>query len=584
MLFLVAVFTVASGQCVDPSYQPGQIIVMVHNTTICDEAVKCGLDCSVLAKCLEMFQNKKISDPNAYDTLTFYVPKPYEVKAAEKELGIGTEKTIAVAVALKKKSKPISHLWTKKFAAAKYQEKYLMERYTLRPGENIFSVGQRYQKNPQVLVWFNGLKNPESLHAGQTINIPDTSKTYWINLRAAPLGSSLILDALAECDFPDPVKDTMVTLIQAGVKEDGCIEDGQELQTMASAPLNKNGKHRLNTERHVVAVFNNGECYHSELYKVRVGDQIFVGADPDVCDNFSTWTESVPKIPDTVQTPPPPTTPPVLTENPPETPPVDTGWGAPPDTSTASPATEAAGSPLINNQELFAWVGHAFPPYFVDGETYYGGRFNYFFRGVFGFNLEANGWDGYGPQVSWYRYFGFCPAIGPSLQWANNRIKLTLFADVAWQYDYGYNNNFYTSKQYSWFVYPGFTYLFVTGNGHWLEGYLDYKQDVSHRRDAEVSGAAVVNAPVDKSCTIFGTRWFFISFPTKTPLDAGLTAKAMYLNEDHRVEMTIGPTLSINYHLKFGLEYKRTINSSDPYNNGTVYGASLDVDLWNIFR
>jgi hypothetical protein len=539
------------------------MVTLDSQVTLCDWATDRKINCQVLAKCLEKFQRITV-DLNRQTPLKFRIPTEIEFSIIKRELGIQTMRGWKTVV-------PISRSWTKKFATPKYREKYFMENYTLWPGENIFSVGKRYGRNPQIFVWFNGLKNPENLRGGQIIRIPDTTYRYWIDQGAAPFKGNSLAEALQDCDFSDSVKDSMLVLMRSNSYEDGYIQDGQILRTMYSAPLNKNGKRRLRGEKKVVSVFDNGEAYHAKLIKVRKADSLYISAIPDVCFNFSTWAEWIEPLP-------PPSEPDtVIVNTPPDSTPID---------SIKPPPVEEANK-LINNEELYVWGGHQFPPYWVDGSNFYGGRFNWFpGSGVFGLNLELNGWDGYGPRVEWewYRYFGICPAGGISLEWANSKSKFTISADAAWQYDTGWNNNYYTSTQKTWFAYPSLTYLFIIGKGCWDEGYFDCKFDVRHRRRAFVSGFRTNDKPVDKSSFIFGNRYFFLNFSTNTPLTLGITTKWMHLVEDHRHELTIGPVLSINYFLKVGAQYQITFNSTNQYQNGDAYAIVADIDLWNIFR
>jgi hypothetical protein len=353
---------------------------------------------------------------------------------------------------------------------------------------------------------------------------------------------------------------------------------------MAEGPSAQESDRQVKFASDVVCIFNGGDGYYARVYEVRTKDFLYVIYNPSVCHNLCWQVEPLILIPATNYNPHPPedTTPIIV--NTPATPvdsSSDTGWGAGP----ASPA-EKEKSSLINNEELYAWAGHQCPlPYWTDGSNFYGGRFNWFpGSGVFGLNLELNGWDGYGTRVEWYRYFGFCPAGGVSLEWANSNSKFTIFADVAWQNDTGWNANYYGSDQKTWFAYPGLTYLFMTGKGCWDEGYIDYKKDVSHSKNRYDHGVKANDQPTDKSCIIFGNRYFFWNFATNTPLTLGVSTKVMHLWEDDRYEFTLGPVLSINYFLKVGIQYQWTRNSVNNLQNGDVVAAVADIDLWNIFK
>jgi N-acetylmuramoyl-L-alanine amidase len=61
-------------------------------------------------------------------------------------------------------------------------------RYTVRPGDTIFKLSQRFYVSQEEIIKINGLKNPSLIHPGQIIIIPDGKTTA--SRSAGPLRSS----------------------------------------------------------------------------------------------------------------------------------------------------------------------------------------------------------------------------------------------------------------------------------------------------------------------------------------------------------------------------------------------------------
>ena len=51
-------------------------------------------------------------------------------------------------------------------------EEVLQLNYTVRPGDNIWSIATRFGTTPQAIMRRNGITNPNAIYVGQTIIIP----------------------------------------------------------------------------------------------------------------------------------------------------------------------------------------------------------------------------------------------------------------------------------------------------------------------------------------------------------------------------------------------------------------------------
>ncbi|MDD4902447.1 MAG: hypothetical protein PHE24_04920 [Patescibacteria group bacterium] len=600
VLFLVAVFFTASGQCPDQAYMPGMPVTMGPGGSICEQAAAADIDCAVFTKCLEKFQHLKV-DPLQVSavTLKFYVPKQTEQDIVKRELGMAEPRAEPKAKPKQSAKPPVSRKWTRKCASVKDHDKYLMETYFLRHGENIFTVAKRYNKNPQVLAWFNCFSNPESLREGQLVEIPDTNFRFWINEDAAPYGSRPLEDALADCDFDDSVKTRMLVLMNNNAYEDGYIQGGQVLKTMASAPLNVNGKRRVHTERNVVVCFENGVANHGRLLKVGRGDSLDIGAVPDVCYNFSTWTELAPppKLPPKMEKPPLDSTP---TPPPPE-PPAE----APPSHGVMPPTIKE--SPVFNRDELFLYGGTYFPvPYLGDVHNYFGGRLALFFptaRGAifaWGPNLGFNSWRGVGPRdtVPQYHYVGIRPCGGLSLDWLTETSRSTIYLDYAVQIDWGWDRNIpslrYHERQITQLANPSFAWICALDSywtrwiGLWVDGAFDLGNvdHVFHHKTSDVGGVSLLKSQAvlhNKSAVDLGFYVFYWDISTaRTSLVLGSGVKGLHLWEDNRYEAEIDQLLDINHWLQFGIGYKYTANSSLRLMNGPSFVGYFNLSVLDI--
>jgi len=517
-------------------------------------------------------------------------------------------------------------LSSKKFATNEQRTKYFLEEYTLHSGDNISTVAKAYGLKERVLVWFNGLKDPKALKAGQTISIPDPNFYYWLFQGVDRYGNHPVEDALSEFSMPDTVKNLFLEILSKDQPEHSYLKNGQYLEEMAGIMKHGSG-FKVEVKQRVVCVFETGEVYSAQVYRDTVGDQVYILANPQVCNNWCWWTTAV-----TNEKPPCEEQPPC--DNPPcfdttveyetltvviDTCALDTGVKVdstvridtlgliktqvvesttvvstpPPEKATPPVSTKENGN-LTNRDELFLWVGHYFPlPVVVDGHNYYGGKYNHFFGSpknvALGFNLGVGGWDGYGPKPEWSRYVGFSPFLGLNLDVVSGKSRVTFFADYAWQYEHGWTDSGYVATQTSQFFCPGLSFVVNSPNSRrWLEGWLDTKWDFYHLKKSEYQHVGLTRAqdpPGNKSSVFFGMRYYFLDISTKkTPMMLGMTLKASHLFEDHRFEIGGGPSWSINYFMKFGLEYKETFHSSVPKQDGGSIAVNCDVDVLNFFR
>jgi hypothetical protein len=607
VLILAVAFSIANSQCADPEYKPGAHIHPGKGQTLSDEAVAANMRCDVFVRCLEKFQHIKI-DPNLPDSgLNFYVPWPYQVKIVEREMGI--EKSQPAA---KKAACRVSRFWIKKFATRALHDKYYMDRYILLPGENIFSVARRCARNPQVLVWFNGFRDPENLPAGQKVDIPLPQFHFWINEGVAPYDSLPLEDALEACDFPDTVKSLMLVQMQNNNYTDGYIADGQVLRTMASAPLNTRGKKRAETENNVVACFNNGVAYHAPCLKVVYNDSLYIGAVPDVCHNFSTWVEAPPKqkAPPVVLTIPTPVKP--------TPPPEDSGWG---DTSSTSPGQDTAvnqtidrgtpppieDEPIFNRNMLNLWGGVYSPlPYWTDMMEYLGGRLALYIPprdgDVFalGVDVALNSWNGFGPRPERFRFAGIKPSAGVALDWLTEKSRFSTFLNYSVQIDWGWDGsnivdtNQYHGRQLSQLINPSLAWIGTTASdwswwmGWWIDACFDMN-NIAPGYDHKVSDVGGVglyqyqDPLTDKSSVDLGFYVFYWDISTKTTsLVLGTGGKGLHLWEDNRYEAEVDELLDIQHWWQFGLGYKYTLNSIYKKQNGPSFVVYFNASLLDI--
>ena len=588
-MIIMVVGTVGAKQncCADSVLIRSQPFTVTTATTMCELARQVCEDCKFFAEAVKKYQRINVDVNSNLKGLTLRMPTAAELSAVK---GVTVATVTAVKTGVKK---TLSRQWITKRVSSEMQAKYFMLKYTLVAGDDIYTVAKDYDFNPQTIAWFNpGMTDPENLKVGQVIAIPSINYFYWLIQGGAPYGSRPADAALYSFSFADSIKDYFSKIVAAGKGESGYIRNGQVLNQMVSAPVSSRDQ-KIRLDDSVVSVFDKGEAYQAMLYRDTVGNFIMSLADPKTCHNWCWWVEPyTPPLVITRQTVIDSTPKKIVEETPDDT---ETGWPTTKAETTDTPIvvkTETAPNNLTHRNELCLWVGHYCPyPVLRDGHNYYGGRYNHFFGSAnsptsFGINLGVNGWDGYGPKPEWSRYVGFCPAGGVDLDVVSGRSRVTFFADYAFQYEHGWNDSDYVWTQPSQFFYPGLTFA-VNGRKkcHWVEGWLDGKWDVSHEKWATYQGEGVKAEPGDKSSVFFGARYYFIDISVKkTPMALGLTLKTMHLFEDHRFEIGFGPSWSINYFLKLGVEAKQTFNSNVKKQNGPSGAVTLDVDVLNLFR
>ncbi|MDD5527476.1 MAG: hypothetical protein PHO56_00680 [Patescibacteria group bacterium] len=604
LVVLAAVFAVA-GECPDPTYQPGKVVIAT-NTTICDQAPKIGLDCSVLIKCLEMFQGMKV-DPNmVYTKLTFRVPAAQQIAAAKKEL----EKELGFD-----QPKPAS---TKKHAKSRVifsvpcDQGGFSERTGNRPfnkadyvrcvydatgddeirGKTFADVARDFHSPLIRIEWFNDRQSNDTLLNGDQIWIPDWDFTYWRFLHLLPFGKRdpQKLWPKLECfkKHPQLVR-ILADKYARGEFTRSTVESGELFRQWTSGNyiISNNG----------VCAFPADTFVTAQRYDIPITgeDSILVIKNPDVCHNWL-WAKA-PKEPE-VSSPPPVT---------PDTTPLVSGPDtvvAPPDTngwmdSLLTPLKKVSGdsttetmqepSSIINNNRLDVWVSDDRPDFntWRQGAQSYGLKWDCLFgsnksRSSFGFTAMADGWDG--ESRSGFHYAGFEVSAGPlalislspALYWGIEIIGI----GAQWNWGLGSADFDYYAFQTNGFLCHGETFDAMWPTTH-LSLWGNVKWAFAANKDSRIGGVqqtAAMDPADNNSGADGGLRFYFLR--NISPVEPLLVYRTAYATADHAKSNSLGVGVAFwKESLILELSFKNRSDSRWADNNGNAVELLANLSI-----